>query len=114
MKKINVGDMTGTHPEGTEGVDFKPLIAQNVAAPNFYLRVFDVAPGGHTFNHSHPWEHEMYVVQGRGKIVLHSGEESIREGDAILLEPEEKHMIMNSSGFLLRLVCVVPKPDSDR
>ncbi len=107
-------DVEGTHPEGTKGVDFKPLLAKNVKAPNFYLRIFDVSPGGHTFDHSHPWEHEMFVVRGRGKIVVSSGEEAISEGDAILLEPNEKHLIVNDSPSLLRLVCVVPRPESDR
>ncbi len=114
MKKINVKEMKPIHPEGTEGVDFRPLLAKNVAPPNFYLRTFDVAPGGHTFNHSHPWEHEMYVVNGRGKIILESGEQEIKEGDAILLEPAEHHMILNDSKSFLRLVCVVPKPDTDK
>ena len=102
--------MQATHPEGTDGVDFRPLLAKNVSAPNFYLRVFDVSPGGHTFDHSHAWEHEMYVAKGEGKIVLQSGEERIREGDAILLEPNEKHSIVNDSRRILRLVCVIPKP----
>ncbi len=113
MKRVNVRDIKEVHPDGTQGVDFKPLLAKNVNAPNFYLRVFDVSPGGHTFDHSHPWEHEMYVVEGRGKIVLASGEETIRDGDAILLEPNEKHVVVNDSNKLLRLVCVVPKPDDD-
>jgi quercetin dioxygenase-like cupin family protein len=114
MKKVNVEDMKGTHPDGTEGVDFKPLLAKNVDPPNFYLRIFDVSPEGHTFDHSHPWEHEMYVVKGRGKIVFGSGDVSIKEGDAILIEPDEKHMVVNDSHSMLRLVCVVPKPESDR
>ena len=113
MKKVSLREMKGTHPEGTVGVDFKPLLAENVSAPNFYLRIFDVRPGGHTFDHAHPWEHEMYVVKGRGKVVLESHEEKIREGDGFLLEPNERHMVVNDSKSLLRLVCVVLKPDTD-
>ena len=114
MKKISIDDMKGEHPDGTVGVEFRPLIAKNVGPPNFYLRIFDVQPGGHTPDHSHPWEHELYVVKGRGKIVLGSGKENIKEGDALLVEPDEKHMFVNDSKSLLRLVCVVPKPESDR
>ncbi len=113
MKKVSLRDIAPEHPSGTEGVDFRALLAKNANAPNFYLRIFDVSPGGHTFDHSHSWEHEMYVVKGRGKIVLEPGKEEIREGDAILLEPDEKHMVVNDSRSLLRLVCVVPKPKGD-
>ena len=114
MKKVSIEDMKASHPEGTEGVDFRPLIAKNVNAPNFYLRVFDVAPGGHTPGHAHRWEHEMYVVKGKGKVVLGSREVQIKEGDALLIEPDEDHMFVNSSDALLRLICVIPKPDADR
>ncbi len=114
MKKISVDDMEASHPEGTVGVDFRPLIAKNVDAPNFYLRIFDVSPGGHTPEHSHPWEHELFVVKGHGKIVLESGKEIIREGDALLVEADERHMFVNDSKSLLRLVCVVPRPEGDR
>jgi len=114
MKKISIRDMKASHPEGTEGVDFRPLLAENVDAPHFYLRIFDIAPGGHTFDHSHPWEHEMYFVKGQGKAVLGSGEEKVVEGDAILIEPGERHMIVNDSAALLRLVCVIPRPEPGR
>jgi quercetin dioxygenase-like cupin family protein len=56
----------------------------------------------------------LYVVKGRGKIVLGPDRESIKEGDALLVEPDERHMFINDSKSLLRLVCVVPKPESDR
>ena len=114
MKKVSMDDMEAAHPEGTVGVDFRPLISKNVNAPNFYLRIFDVSPEGHTPDHSHPWEHELFVVKGRGKIVLASGKVSIEEGDALLVEPGEKHMFLNDSKGILRLVCVVPKPESER
>ena len=114
MKKVSVDGMNAEHPEGTDGVDFRPLIAKNVKAPNFYLRIFDVKPGGHTPDHSHPWEHELFVVKGHGKIILRTGEEGIKEGDALLVEPNEKHMFVNDSNSLLRLVCVVPRPEDDR
>ena len=114
MKKVSIDDIESFHHEGSEGVDFRALLAQNVKAPNFYLRILDIAPGGHTPHHSHHWEHGTFVAKGRGKVVLTDREERIREGDAVLVEPDEKHMFVNDSKSLLRVVCVIPKPESDR
>lgn len=110
MKKVSHKDVKGTSPEGTTGVDFRPLLAENVNPPNFFLRVFDIAPGGHTPLHTHTWEHEVFVVSGSGKIVLDRREESITEGDAVFVEPNELHQFVNDSKAGMRMICVIPKP----
>lgn len=109
MKKVNKKNVKGTSPEGTKGVDFKPLIAMEFEAPHFYMRFFDIAPGGHTPKHSHEWEHEVYVLEGRGKIVLRDREEKLVEGDAMLVEPNEIHQFVNDSRGSFQLICVIPR-----
>ncbi len=80
-------------------------------APNFSMRVFTVEPGGHTPYHSHPWEHENYVLAGEGVIRTESGEERpIRAGDFALILPDEKHQFRNpSTDEALQFICLVPK-----
>ena len=111
MKKVNREDIPGSSPEGTKGVEFRQLIAENLQAPNFHMRLFDVAPGGNTPKHTHEWEHEVYVVSGTGKIVLKDEDVPLAEGDAVLVEQNELHQFVNDSASPLRMICVVPKPE---
>jgi len=113
MRKVSTAEVDGSRPEGTKGVVFKQLLAKNVQAPNFYLRLFDVEPGGNTPRHSHAWEHEVFVVSGRGKIVLEGSESALSEGDAVLVEPNETHQFVNDSTTTMRMICVIPKPSGD-
>ena len=53
---------------GAGGVTIRVLMGDNVGAPNFTTRHFEVAPGGHTPFHAHPWEHEVFVLSGKGKV----------------------------------------------
>ena len=53
---------------GAGGVTIRVLMGDNVGAPNFTLRHFEVAPGGHTPFHAHPWEHEVFVLSECGFI----------------------------------------------
>lgn len=110
MKKVGLDDVEGTSPEGTKGVVFRQLLAKNVDAPNFYLRLFDVEPGGNTPLHAHAWEHEVFVVEGRGKIVLADSEQPLTKGDAVLVQPHEMHQFVNDSDSLMRMICVIPRP----
>jgi quercetin dioxygenase-like cupin family protein len=113
MKKVSKEDVEGTRPEGTKGVTFRQLLAKNVDAPNFYLRLFEVEPGGNTPRHSHAWEHEVFVVSGLGKIVLENSESALSEGDAVLVHPNEIHQFVNDSPSLMRMICVIPRPADD-
>ncbi len=110
MKKINHKDVAGFTPNGTKDIDFKPLIAKDMDAPHFYMRLIDLSPGGHTERHTHEWEHEVFVVEGSGKVMLRDREEDIAQGDAVFIEPNEIHQFVNSSDSLLRVICVIPRP----
>ena len=113
MKKVNHKDIKGTTPNGTKDIDFKQLIAKDLDAPHFYMRLIDISPGGHTERHTHEWEHEVFVVEGCGKVALKDREEDIIQGAAVFIEPNEVHQFLNSNDSLLRVICVIPRPVGD-
>jgi hypothetical protein len=54
--------------EGASGCSVRWLVSESDGAPNFAMRRFEVAPGGYTPRHSHPYEHEVYVLEGEGVV----------------------------------------------
>lgn len=113
MKKVNLKAVKGDAPEGTKGVDFRPLLAKNINAPNFYLRHFEISPGGYTPRHAHDWEHEVFVIEGHGIISLADRDEELMPGDAVFVDPGELHQFINTGKTNMRLICVIPKPKND-
>ena len=55
--------------EGSAGCRVRWLIGEGDHAPNFAMREFEVQPGGHTPKHFHDYEHEVFVLAGRGVVV---------------------------------------------
>ena len=96
--------------EGAKNVSKQVPISKDDGAPHFSFRVFTVAPEGHTPFHQHAWEHLNYIIAGEGTLVLDQGEEQpIRQGDFILVDPNEKHCYRNlSTDTPLVLICAVP------
>ncbi|MDP6158580.1 MAG: cupin domain-containing protein [Phycisphaerales bacterium] len=94
--------------EGASGVAMQMLMGRADAAPNFAMRHFVVAPGGHTPRHSHPWEHEVYVTEG--VLRTECGGESIEvfAGDALLIPGDATHQFVNESDAQARFLCMVP------
>jgi quercetin dioxygenase-like cupin family protein len=94
--------------QGARGVKIRRLIGKDAAAPNFYMRLFTVARGGCTPLHSHDWEHEVYILAGRGDIVGAAGRHKVSGGDFVYVAPGEVHQFANSGDSSLEFLCLVP------
>jgi quercetin dioxygenase-like cupin family protein len=95
--------------EGAKGVKIKWLISKKDGAPTFLMRHFTVEAEGYTPFHSHDWEHEVYVLEGGGKVRYEGREEEISPGDAILIPPNRRHQFQASSKTALRFLCMIPE-----
>ncbi len=90
------------------GVTVRWVISERDGAPNFAMRVFEVEPGAASPFHTHAWEHEAFILAGKGHVRAEDGETPFQEGDAIFVAPEEKHQFVNDGDTVLRFICVVP------
>jgi quercetin dioxygenase-like cupin family protein len=97
--------------EGAERVRIRVLLGTDQDVPNFVMRVFDVDPGGFTPRHTHPFEHEIFVLSGQGEIVLESGPHALAPGDAALVAPGEMHQFRNTADDVFQFMCIIPVPE---
>lgn len=98
--------------DGAKGTKIRWLIAQNDKAPNFAMRMFEVAPGGFTPYHSHSWEHEVFCLEGEGVFVTKDTEIPFKAGHVIFADPEMKHQFRNTGDGVMRFLCLVPHQDA--
>ena len=95
--------------EGAKDVAMRLLIHEADGAPNFFMRQFNISPGGHTPHHQHDWEHEVYVLAGSGTVVSPEGQKPITAGDCVFVPPGEPHQFVNASAEELKFLCLIPK-----
>ncbi|HYO24060.1 MAG TPA: cupin domain-containing protein [Lacipirellulaceae bacterium] len=94
--------------EGAAGCQVRWLVGEQDQAPNFAMREFELAPGGHTPKHFHPYEHEIYVLQGEGAILDGDSEHPLRPGDVVLVAPDDVHQFRNTGSGPFRMLCLIP------
>jgi len=94
--------------EGSKGCAVQWLVGREDGAPNFAMRQFTVEPGGHTPKHSHPYEHEVFVLEGDGVVLEGDREHPLTAGDAIYVSPDDVHQFRNTGDAPMRFLCVVP------
>lgn len=94
--------------EGSSGCQVRWLVDESTGAPNFAMRQFEVAPGGYTPRHSHPYEHEVFVLEGEGTVSAGDQEYPLRPGAFVLVTPDEVHQFRNTGDVPLKFLCLVP------
>ncbi|MEA2105035.1 MAG: cupin domain-containing protein [Candidatus Cloacimonadota bacterium] len=94
--------------EGVKDTKIRWLISQKDNAPNFALRMFELEPGGFTPLHTHDWEHEVFVIQGSGTLVLKNETIPFQQWDVIYIDPNFEHRFRNDGDTLLRFLCAIP------
>jgi quercetin dioxygenase-like cupin family protein len=111
VMKVNHFEQVAKAPvtmEGAQGCQVRWLVDEAQGAPNFAMRQFEVAPGGYTPKHSHPYEHEVFVLEGRGVVLEGDVEHPLKAGDFVFVTPGEVHQFLNTGASPLKFLCMVP------
>jgi len=91
-----------------KGVAARVVIGKSDGAQNFCMRVFEIAPGGHTPRHAHAWEHEMFIHAGAGEVYSNGRWHPMAAGNVVFIPGQEEHQMRNTGKDLLVVVCLVP------
>ena len=93
MKIKEYTEVEATHfdNEAARAVAARVVIGKEDNAANFYMRVFDISPGGHTPRHSHDWEHEMFVHAGDGEVYGDGRWNRIKPGNIVFIPPSRNY-----------------------
>jgi quercetin dioxygenase-like cupin family protein len=101
-------DLQPVDMPGSAGCRVRWLIGSADHAPNFAMRQFEVEPGGHTPQHMHDYEHEVYVLGGRGEVLERGAPHAIAAGDVVFIAPNEIHQFRNTGDQPLQFLCLIP------
>lgn len=96
---------------GAENTEVRWLITKDDGAEHFAMRLFEMAPGGHSPLHSHKWEHEVFVLEGRCKVVYGDETVEVEPGYTVFIPPEIIHNFSNESSKVVKFLCLVPHHD---
>ncbi len=77
-------------------------------APVYALRLIEIAPGGHTPRHSHPYEHENFVVEGEGRVLINGEWRALRAGDVVFVPGDMEHTYENTGAVPFKFLCGIP------
>ncbi len=107
MKIVHYEDIEAE--EAKEGFKLRMRWLNTSGSENFAVRHLEFEPGGYSPLHSHPWEHEMFVLEGQGSMVGEKEAKAVVAGTAISIPAGEIHQVRNTGEKTLKLLCMIPK-----
>lgn len=94
--------------DGTSKVTVRWLITKEMGAENFAMRLFEIGPDGYSPLHTHWWEHEVFILEGKGQVFDGEKASAFKAGDVVFVPSGERHQFRNSGEKILRFLCLIP------
>jgi len=92
------------------GVTVRWVIGEADGAPHFAMRIFEVPPGKASPFHAHWFEHEVFILAGKGHVKSDKGDLPFEQGYVVFVPGGETHQFVNDGDDVLRFICVIPHP----
>lgn len=106
--KNDVEKKVVNHPQAKDAT-MQVLISPTEGWEGHVMRMFEVAPGGFTPRHQHPWPHINYIVRGRASLFLNGSENVITAGSYAYVPAGELHQFQNTGEEPFEFMCIVPE-----
>lgn len=104
----NKRELKDVEMAGSQKVTVRWLIGRQTGAKTYAMRIFEIAPGGIVPLHTHPEEHEIFVLNGKAKIIGELGGIA-KKDDVVFVPSNEPHGYDNTEGKdIFRFICVIP------
>ena len=78
------------------------------AAPVYALRMIEIEPGGNSPQHTHPYEHENFVVAGQGRLFIADTWYDLKPGDVAFVPAGVLHQYVNAGETTFKFLCGIP------
>ena len=99
--------------EQVKNVAGRVLIGRQDGAENFTMRRFEIGPDGFTPRHSHDWEHEVWILEGEGEVMIQDQWHALKPGTAVFVPAGVEHQFRNGADQNFAFLCLVPSKASE-
>jgi uncharacterized cupin superfamily protein len=88
--------------------------AERLGAQHLSVCTIRVAPGEKVRPaHAHPNGEELiYIIHGSGRVVVDGEVEAVKEGSAVLFPQGSVHMLQNTGGDDMKVICFFAPPSN--
>ena len=95
--------------EGAQGASLRWILGPKDEMPNFHMRLVEIEPGGQSMHHSHPYEHQCFILEGEGELLGEKASLPLKPGNAAYVAADEIHQFRNAGEAPFKFLCMIPR-----
>jgi quercetin dioxygenase-like cupin family protein len=95
--------------DGVVGVRKRVPVGPHEGWDGWVMRIFEIAPGGHTPKHRHPWPHVNLGLEGVGRLWIDGEDSPMGAGGYAFVPPGAEHQFRNDGTESFSFMCIVPE-----
>ena len=102
--------------EGAAGTDIQWLLSVDDSTTVATMRRFVMEPGGNIPEHKHPWEHMIYVLNGKGTITSGGRHVAVEAEELFFIPENETHgySVIEEAESDFIFLCIIPNKGDNR
>lgn len=108
VKRLSEVAQEDVGEEGAKNAAIQWLIDEKAGAKNFVVRRFVIKKDGYTPLHSHDWEHEVYILSGKGTIRVADEVFVVQKDMFAYVPPNVIHQFKNAGDENFIFLCIIP------
>ncbi len=94
--------------EDIKGISRRDLLTADDGATVTCVQIIEISPNVSTPSHFHAWEHQSFILSGKGLVIGGEGSIEISQDTSILIPANEPHCFVNVSNENLRILSIEP------
>jgi len=91
-----------------KNASIKVLIGPQEGWDSHVMRIVELETMGYSPEHSHPWPHINYILEGEGVLMMEGVDHPVSMGSIAYVPSDTHHQFKNSGGGVFKFMCIVP------
>ncbi|MDD3902307.1 MAG: cupin domain-containing protein [Sphaerochaeta sp.] len=94
---------------GSNEVLKQVLVGPEQGWKDHVMRMFTLGKEGCAPRHAHPWQHIIYVVEGKGNLFMDGKDYPLTPGSVCYVPSDILHQVSNAGEDAFVFICIVPE-----
>lgn len=108
LGKVMDTELKVMHSPLVKNAALRVLVGPDQGWESHVMRVIELEPDGYSPEHSHPWPHINYILEGQGILMMAGESHPVEAGTYAYVPGGMHHQFKNAGDTAFKFICIVP------
>lgn len=105
--KTSETELKKMYSDQVKDAAMRVLVGPEQGWESHVMRVIELGPNGYSPEHSHPWAHINYILEGEGFLMMSGEDTAVSAGSYAYVPGGTHHQFKNAADKPFKFICIV-------